>query len=228
MECIKCGNPCIKRGIRNKIQQYSCRSCKKYQKNNYANRRVTEDDLQMIIKLHNEGMGINSIGRILKLAASTIVKYLKIISEKAPKLEIEEIGQEYEIDEMMTYVNRKDLQSAVWIMYAINRATRKTVYFHVGRRTKETLYEMISYLKRFSPKRIYTDGLRLYSTVIDKKIHRSRKGCTNRIERKNLTLRTHLKRLNRKTICFSSSFEALKASMRVYFAYERQRQFRVK
>ncbi|EOU7577892.1 IS1 family transposase, partial [Shigella sonnei] len=31
------------------------------------------------------------------------------------------------------------------------------------------------------------------------------KKCTQRIERHNLNLRTHLKRLTRKTICFSKS-----------------------
>ncbi|WP_343791129.1 IS1 family transposase, partial [Wandonia haliotis] len=37
------------------------------------------------------------------------------------------------------------------------------------------------------------------------------------IERKNLTLRTHVKRLNRRTICYSKSLLTLSAIMRIYF-----------
>jgi hypothetical protein len=40
---------------------------------------------------------------------------------------------------------------------------------------------------------------------------------TNHIERKNLSLRTHLKRLNRRTICFSKSLVILSACLRIYF-----------
>jgi len=53
--------------------------------------------------------------------------------------------------------------------------------------------------------RIYTDKLKNYEYIISGKVHRTTLYQTNHIERMNLTLRTHLKRLNRKTICFSGS-----------------------
>ncbi|WP_255539589.1 IS1 family transposase [Flavobacterium sp. CLA17] len=37
------------------------------------------------------------------------------------------------------------------------------------------------------------------------------------MERKNLTLRTHLKRLNRRTICFSKSLVVFTAVLKIYF-----------
>jgi transposase-like protein len=42
------------------------------------------------------------------------------------------------------------------------------------------------------------------------------KYCTNKIERHNLTLRTHLKRLVRKTLCFTKSDEMLENCVRLY------------
>ncbi|WP_409070947.1 IS1 family transposase [Flavobacterium sp.] len=37
------------------------------------------------------------------------------------------------------------------------------------------------------------------------------------MERKNLSLRTHLKRLNRRSICFSKNLIILNAVLRIYF-----------
>ncbi|XLS30029.1 IS1 family transposase [Flavobacteriaceae bacterium M23B6Z8] len=57
----------------------------------------------------------------------------------------------------------------------------------------------------------------LYSNLIPKNIHKVFKYCTNKIERMNLTLRTHIKRLSRKKICFSKSKQLLEAHLRIYF-----------
>ncbi|MBN9294195.1 MAG: transposase, partial [Flavobacteriia bacterium] len=48
-------------------------------------------------------------------------------------------------------------------------------------------------------------------------IHKIHRRCTNHIERQNLNLRTHLKRLNRKTICYSKSLMMLLAVVKIYF-----------
>ncbi|WP_353802208.1 IS1 family transposase, partial [Shigella sonnei] len=45
----------------------------------------------------------------------------------------------------------------------------------------------------------------VYRTLLSSTSHVISKKCTQRIERHNLNLRTHLKRLTRKTICFSKS-----------------------
>lgn len=68
-----------------------------------------------------------------------------------------------------------------------------------------------------NPKQIYTDKYVNYKTLIPHEIHTTRKRCINYIERKNLTLRTHIKRLNRRTICFSKSLIMLKACLTIYF-----------
>ena len=53
--------------------------------------------------------------------------------------------------------------------------------------------------------------------VTPKSIHKRFQYCTNKIERMNLTLRTHIKRLSRKTICFSKSEKYLEAHLKIYF-----------
>jgi insertion element IS1 protein InsB len=51
----------------------------------------------------------------------------------------------------------------------------------------------------------YTDGADVYERHLDSQQHTVGKTHTQKIERKHLTLRTRLKRLVRKTICFAKS-----------------------
>ena len=66
-------------------------------------------------------------------------------------------------------------------------------------------------------KTIYTDGLGMYQKLIPESNHKIHRRCTNHIERQNLTLRTHLKRLNRRTICYSKSITMLYVVVKIYF-----------
>lgn len=54
-------------------------------------------------------------------------------------------------------------------------------------------------------KTFYTDGWGAYARLLDENQHVVGKSNTQKIERKHLTLRTRIKRLARKTICFSKS-----------------------
>jgi insertion element IS1 protein InsB len=54
-------------------------------------------------------------------------------------------------------------------------------------------------------KRYYTDDWGAYERHIETDKHEVGKSNTQKIERKNLNLRTWIKRLTRKTICFSKS-----------------------
>jgi insertion element IS1 protein InsB len=51
----------------------------------------------------------------------------------------------------------------------------------------------------------YTDGWGGYTRLLDETQHEVGKQYTQKIERKHLTVRTRIKRLARKTICFSKS-----------------------
>jgi len=61
-----------------------------------------------------------------------------------------------------------------------------------------------------------TDKLHTYKNLIPKNLHNTKKRNTTSIERNNLTLRTHLKRLSRKTICYSKNFEMIEAALKLY------------
>lgn len=169
----------------------------------------------MIVLLNNEGIGINGIARITGISKANVVKQIRRIAARMIKPAINESQQEYEVDELYTYTGNK--RNATYIIYAINKVSHKVIDFRVGARTKENIGSVINTLKPLNPKQIFTDKLNIYSSLIEKTIHISGNHKINHIERFNLNLRTHLKRLTRKTICFSKSIEMLAACLTIYF-----------
>jgi len=208
MECKFCQNLCHKRGKRNGIQQYSCKICKKYQLKEYKKNRIPQEKYDWTVRLNNEGCGISNIARLLEISKSSVQRLIERIVANFKIPEINEHGQSYEIDELRTYCGNK--RNELWLIYAINRYSKQIISFVVGRRTKENVSIVVSVIQKLQPKAIYSDRLNIYASLICKEIHKIYPRCINYIERKNLTLRTLLKRLTRKTICFTRAVEMLK------------------
>lgn len=216
MKCNYCPGICIKKGYYKNVQRYLCKKCRKYQQAEYSYQKYDSTIEKQVTLLNNEGMGINSISRILSIPKTSILRLLLRASFKINQPVPIEQGQEYEVDELHTYVGRNHSSCYTYIIYAINRATRKIIDCVIGARSKENIGKLVNRLKTLSPKRIFTDKLNIFGRLIPRSIHRTFLYRTNRIERKNLTLRTHLKRLSRKTICYSKSFRMLEASLKLY------------
>ena len=103
------------------------------------------------------------------------------------------------------------------MIYALDKQSGQVVDLKVGTRNKANLKLVTDTLLLAKCKKIYTDGLNIYRHLIPPAIQRIRRYGINKIERKNLSLRTHLKRLNRKTICYSKSLLMLEACIKIYF-----------
>jgi len=217
MNCYLCKNACIKKGYKNRIQTYYCKGCQKYQRATSSYKMLRKEKLPWLIELNNEGCGIRSMSRLLKIPPSSVIRYLKQLAAIIPRFDVKESNQAYEIDELQTYIGKNTPSNYIWIAYAINRRTRQVIDFVVGKRTKENLKMLTDKISALHPRYIYTDGLNIYRSLIDKGVHKVQSFKINYIERKNLTLRTHLKRLNRKTICFSRSIAMLQACLMIYF-----------
>ena len=112
-------------------------------------------------------------------------------------------GHEAELDEQWSYVQNKDNQRWLWL--AIDHKTRTVLAYAFGTRTDEVFSELKRLLEPFGINTFYTDNWGAYSRNIPDENHVVGKDNTQRIVRKNLTLRTRVKRLARRTICFSKS-----------------------
>ena len=107
-----------------------------------------------------------------------------------------------ELDGQWSFVGSKARQH--WLWYAYNTKTGGILAYTFGPRTDETCRELLT---PFTIGMITSDDWGSYVREVPKEKHLTGKIFTQRIERNNLTLRTRIKRLARKTICFSRSVE---------------------
>jgi insertion element IS1 protein InsB len=111
--------------------------------------------------------------------------------------------EEAEVDEMWSYVGKK--QAPRWLWHAIDHRSGHVLAYVLGRRKDEVFLQLKALLEPFGITRYYTDYWGAYMRHLDVHEHQPGKRNTQQIERKHLTLRTRIKRLVHKTICFSRS-----------------------
>jgi insertion element IS1 protein InsB len=110
---------------------------------------------------------------------------------------------EAEADEMWSFVQSKAQQR--WLWHAIDHRSGALLAYVLASHQDEAFVQLKSLLEPFGIMQFYTDGWGAYERHLDPSLHTVGKRNTQKIERKHLTLRTRIKRLARKTICFSKS-----------------------
>jgi len=214
IRCVDIEKTMVKNGkTKSGKQRYICKNCKGTQVESYSYPAYNPNLNQQIITLTKEGLGIRSTARVLHISTTTLLKRIVAIAQSIPLPTISK-GKTYEVDEIRTFIKRKS--KLIWIVYALEKTTKAVVSFCVGARTNKTLNTVLKTLCFSEAKHIFTDGLTNYNYLIAQPIHKVKRYGTNYIERNNLTMRTHLKRLNRRTICFSKSLAILTAVLKIY------------
>ncbi len=112
-------------------------------------------------------------------------------------------ADEAELDEMWSFVQKKENQR--WLWHAIDKETGKILAYTFGKRKDKVFKKLKELLKPFKIKYFYTDDWGAYERNLNSEAHIVVKRNTQKIERKHLNFRTHIKRLARKTICFSKT-----------------------
>ena len=149
-------------------------------------------------------------------------------------LEAELDGLSIEMDEMWSFCHDKSQQ--VWLWWAIDHETNTPLAYVFGTREHKYLdellrlmhelckcfhwcqnstrlhslvisLELLKLLEPYSIKTVYADNNYAYKDRISENRLITGKKDTQQIERDHLTLRTRIKRLARKTICFSKNKE---------------------
>jgi insertion element IS1 protein InsB len=216
MKCQYCSNNCQKAGKQKSgAQKLYCKACRKYQQEIYRNKAYEKTISPMLSQLVCESVSVRGIARVLNISVNTVLCRIKKIAKGIAKPVIVMNQKELEVDELRTYIGRKD--NEYWLAYALNKVTGEVVDFVVGKRSKRTLRVLINTLLLSGVAKIRTDNLCIYRSLIPEKIRVHGAYCINHIERKNLSIRTHIKRLSRRTICFSRSLVMLESCLKIYF-----------
>ncbi len=112
---------------------------------------------------------------------------------------------EAEVEEMWSLVGGK--ATPRWLWHALDHQTGTVLASVFGRRNDQALLALKALLEPFGVTRFYTDGWGAYQRHLDPTLHEIGKRNPQQLERQHLTLRTRIKRLARKTICFSKSIQ---------------------
>ena len=221
--CPECGQSDLKKAGKSTkgIQRYYClnNACKKHTfMLEYAYKACDPGIKKSIIDMTLNASGIRDIERVLKVARNTVIRTIKKKSDSLVQvnpnfqgrqtLEEREVSLkacciEVEADEQWSFVEKKSNQR--WIWYAVDHVTNTILAYAFGKRKDAIFKELKDQLSAFNITRYYTDDWEAYERNLRAEEHEIGKKNTQKIERKNLNLRTWIKRLARKTICFSKS-----------------------
>jgi insertion element IS1 protein InsB len=198
-------------------QRYQCKnsSCTKNTfllKYSYAG--YLPETKQAIIEMTLNGSGIRDISRVLGISVNTALSELKkernlrninysLLEKNQYENRVVAIVKvdTAEIDAMWSFVKKKENQR--WLWHAIDHETGEVLAYVLGARRDAVFKKLKALLKPFGITHYYTDDWRAYERHLPFQQHTISKSNTQKIERKHLTWRTRIKRLARKTICFS-------------------------
>jgi len=121
---------------------------------------------------------------------------------RADELEVRR-GLSSELDEMWSYVCKKTHPR--WLWHAIDHHTGKVLAYVFGRRKDNVFLRLQQLLEPFGITKFYTDGWGAYERYIEAEKHQVGEENTQKIESKHINLRTRIKRIVRRTICFSKT-----------------------
>jgi insertion element IS1 protein InsB len=180
---------------------------------------------QQIIEMAMNASRIRDTARVLHVSPTTVIKELKkkepalhavnqrVLATVSPEpIAVEiwrvdelEVHRELasELDEMWSYVAKKT--NPRWLWHAINHRTGKVLAYVFGRRKDIVFLQLKALLEPFGITHYYTDGWGAYERHVEAEQHTVGKENTQKIESKHITLRTRIKRLVRRTICFSKT-----------------------
>ncbi|AUL84111.1 IS1 family transposase [Escherichia coli] len=188
--------------------RFRCRDCHRVFQLTYTYQARKPGMKELITEMAFNGAGVRDTARTLKIGINTVIRTLKNSRQKritSSPVAHADVALICELDEQWSYVGSKARQH--WLWYAYNTKTGGVLAYTFGPRTDQTCRELLALLTPFNIGMLTSDDWGSYGREVPKNKHLTGKIFTQRIERNNLTLRTRIKRLARKTICFSRSVE---------------------
>ena len=209
VRCPDCNSEEIKRNGKSKIyhQRYLCKCCKRSFQTTYLYTAWKPEVRSLIVSMTMRNSGIRDIENVLGIHRDSVMAVTKAEADKIPEKPLPTKKPKVataELDEFWSFVGSKANQR--WTWYAWDAQEKCILAYQNGRRTDASCKKLCDTLfTHYDIRRYNTDDWQSYSKMLPASRHRISKKGTQRIERQNLNFRTHIKRLNRRTICFSKS-----------------------
>jgi insertion element IS1 protein InsB len=203
--CPRCSSSnIVKNGTTaNHKQRYRCKACCRQFITDYTYRGCQPAVRQLVLPMTMNASGIRDISRVLRISPNTVLSLIKIAASAVAEPGVPKQIKNLEIDEFWSFVGKKADQR--WTWYGFDRERKQVVASVNGRRTDANCRALYEKVKPAKVGTFHTDRWAAYPKILPEKKHQIGKVGTLNIERRNLTFRTRIKRLQRRTICFSKS-----------------------
>ena len=215
--CPHCATPNVKKnGVKaNGRQNFYCKDCRRQFQFEYIYPGADPRIKRKVCEMAMNGSGIRDTARVLKISAMTVIVVLRLWFKTHGEPDFSGSYQSVMIDEMWTWVGRRK-GGKRWLWYAYCGRSHKILAFQIGKRDDATCKKLMRKLAHLDIKHYYTDDWKSYKKHIPPEKHTVTKKKTQKIERQNLNFRTHIKRLCRKTICFSKKDDMHYGMLKAY------------
>ena len=203
VSCPHCqGIKVVRNGIkRNGKQNLLCRGCGKQFQTDYVYKGCVAENKELVLKMLCRGSGVRDCAVVSGLSPSTVLTLLKSVAVSTVLKPRQYCYRRVQIDEQWSYVGKKTKK--VWLLYAYAVEEDEIIAFTMGKRSAEAVQQLWVKLKYLDIDVLQTDEWEAFSAVLPKAKHQVGKGFTKNIEGVNTWFRTRVKRLARRTVCFS-------------------------
>ncbi len=99
----------VKSGFVKEVQRYKGKECTYCFTVNLRPTFYPKEVKRMALEMYLEGLGINAIGRILKVSHVGVLKWINRYGQQAEELPSQEKMEVVEIDQMQSYIGQKKL-----------------------------------------------------------------------------------------------------------------------
>lgn len=197
-----CSGKVVKNGKKKTgIQNIRCKLCGLQFQEEYLYRGADHKNKGLLKRMLLRGSGVRDCAMVLGISTDCV---LRCILRMGKVSEIKPRHRSYhlvQIDEQWSYVGNK--QKKVWLLYAICKQSGEILAANWGKRNKKSIKDLLKKLQEIAVNFYCTDNWRAFAEVLPKEKHILGKKYTKKIEGINTWFRTRLRRLVRRTVCFS-------------------------
>jgi insertion element IS1 protein InsB len=177
------------------------KGCRKQFQFCYTYKGCEFENKELVLKMLCRGSGVRECAVVSGMSPSTV---LSLIKSAAAGLWLKPKKRAYrrvQINEQWSYVGKKEKN--VWMLYAYAVDEDEIIAFTLGKRSTTAVMNLFVKLKGLDVDLFFTDDWEAFQAVLPKTKHRIGKQYTKAIEGVNTWFRTRVRRLVRRTVCFS-------------------------
>ena len=111
MHCRKCGSEAfVKNGFVAGVQRYKCKECGFQFTRETPHGKPMKDKILALV-LYLSGLSMTMIGKIIGVSTQSVMRWIKMFYDKFVENESQANIEEIEVDEMVSYINKKKIIS---------------------------------------------------------------------------------------------------------------------